>query len=70
MKRQTSGAENPSASILERIGSFARRRSGWVIWGMLILTLLLFIPLIAMAPSERASDNPGGEVFDIRCPES
>ena len=65
MKRQTSEAENPSSSILERIGSFAQRRSGWVIWGTLILTLLLFIPLIAMAPSERASDNPGGEVFDV-----
>lgn len=66
MKRQTSEAESPSTSILERIGSFAQRRSGWVIWGTLILTLLLFIPLIAMAPSERASDNPGGEVFEIR----
>jgi len=61
-----SEAEKVKASILERIGGFARRRSGWVILGTLILTLLLFIPLLFMAPTERASDNPGGEVFDIR----
>lgn len=66
MKRKISKIENPRASTLERIGTFAQRRSGRVIWGTLILTLLLFIPLITMAPSEQASDTPGGEVFDIR----
>ena len=65
MKRQVSKAEKPRADILERIGSFAQRRSGWIIWGTVILTALLFLPLIFMAPTERASDNPGGEVFDI-----
>ena len=52
-------------SVLERIGSFARHQPGWVIWGMIILTLFLFIPLLVMTPTERASDNPGGEVFEI-----
>jgi len=66
MRRRISKAEKSMANILERIGGFARRRSGWVILGTLILTVLLFIPLFVMTPTERASDNPGGEVFDIR----
>jgi predicted RND superfamily exporter protein len=51
--------------MLERIGSFARRRSGWVIWGTLLLSLLLLFPVFALAPTQRASDEPGGAVFDI-----
>jgi len=58
--------KNRGPGILEQIGAFAQRRSGWVIWGAVIFTLLLFLPLLFMAPTERASDNPGGEVFDIR----
>ena len=63
MRRKTSKAKT---GVLERIGDFARRRSGWVIWGTVIVTLLLFIPLLTMSPDERASDNPGGEVFDLQ----
>ncbi len=65
MKRQVSKTEKTGASVLERIGSFAQQRSSWIIWGTVILTVLLFLPLTYMAPTERASDNPGGEVFDI-----
>jgi predicted RND superfamily exporter protein len=53
-------------TILERVGSFAQRKSGLVIWGTVVLTLLLLFPLLFMAPTETAKDNPGGEVFDIR----
>jgi predicted RND superfamily exporter protein len=34
------------------------RRSGWLILGTIIITLLLVIPLIILQPTETASDNP------------
>jgi len=65
MKRQVSKTDKSGANVLERIGSFAQHKSSWIIWGTIIATLLLFFPIIYMTPTERASDNPGGEVFDI-----
>ncbi len=53
-------------SALERLGNCAQHKPGWIIWPTIIITLLLFIPLFYMVPTERAADNPGGEVFDIR----
>ncbi len=34
------------------------RRSGWIILGTIIITLLLIVPLMLMRPTETASDNP------------
>lgn len=36
------------------------RRSSWLIVGTLAITLLLFLPLLLMQPTEIASDNPTG----------
>ena len=46
--------------------SFLERRSGWFILAILAITALLIIPLLTMAPEEEASDNPGGQVFDLQ----
>ena len=34
--------------------------------GVVIATLLLMVPLIALAPDEQASTEPGGPIFDLR----
>ena len=65
MKKQISKAEKLGVGILERIGLFAQRRSGWVILGTPLLTLLLLIPILTMAPTEGVADNPGGEGLDL-----
>ncbi len=51
---------------MAKIGDFLERHSAKVILTALILTLLLFIPLAFMANDELASEDPGGEVFDLR----
>lgn len=48
------------------IGELLERRSGWVILGALVITLLLVIPLLTMAPEETASENPEGQAFDLQ----
>ena len=49
-----------------RIGALLERRSSWILVGVLVTTLLLLIPLLALAPNEQASTEPGGPVFDLR----
>ena len=49
-----------------RIASFMERRSGWLILSMVVITVLLIIPVLTMAPDENASENPGGQVFDLQ----
>ena len=41
------------------------RRSGWLILSVGIVTGLLAVPMVTMAPDESASDDPGGEVYDL-----
>ncbi len=53
-------------SITVKVASFLDTWSGWVILVMVALTVLLAIPMIAMAPQEDASDNPGGPVYDLQ----
>ena len=50
----------------QRFSTFLERRSGWIVFGVLVVTLLLVIPLIALVPDEQASTEPGGPVFDLR----
>ena len=47
-------------------GDILVRYSGKWILAVLALTLLLVVPLIAMAPDEDASSDPGGGVFDVQ----
>ncbi len=53
-------------TVFERSGALLEQRSGWIIAGVLATTLVLLIPLVAMAPDEQASTEPGGAVFDLR----
>jgi predicted RND superfamily exporter protein len=52
--------------FLEKISAFLEQHSGWVILGVIVITLLLVIPFLTMAPNEDASGNAGGRVFDLQ----
>ena len=54
-----------SESLSQRAANFLERRSGWLILGVVAITALLAVPMVTMIPDENASDNPGGEVFDL-----
>ncbi len=49
-----------------RVTELLDRYSGRIILAAVALTLLLIIPLVAMAPDEDASSDPGGDVFDLQ----
>ena len=49
-----------------KIVSFLAERSTPVIMISLIVTVLLLYPLLQMSPSEQASPNPPGEVYDLQ----
>ncbi len=51
--------------IWDRMGVLVQRWSTWIIIITLLLTGFMFFPLIFMAPDERASSEPGGEVFEL-----
>ncbi len=53
---------NWSEGVLDTLDSY----SGRIILAAVVLTLLLIIPLVAMAPEEDASSDPGGDVFDLQ----
>ena len=55
-----------SGTPSEKFSAFLERRSGWIVIGVVIATLLLIVPLIALAPDEHASTEPGGPIFDLR----
>lgn len=46
-------------------GEHLSRHSTWVILGTILITLLLLLPIFLLAPESRASDDPGGEVFEV-----
>ena len=50
----------------ERLVDTLASNSGRVILAAVALTLLLIIPLVAMAPEEEASSDPGGDVFELQ----
>ena len=49
-----------------RTGESLERRSGWIIVAFISITLLLLIPLVALATDDEYSGEPGGETFDLR----
>ena len=53
-------------TISHRIAGHMERRSGWFILSVIVITALLTIPVLTMAPDENASENPGGQVFDLQ----
>ena len=53
-------------TLSQRVSAFLERRSGWIIAGVALATILLLLPLMALAPQEQASTEPGGPVFELR----
>ena len=51
--------------LTDRVAELLDRYSGWFIGAVGVVTLLLIIPMIFMSPDESASDNPGGQVYDV-----
>ena len=47
------------------IAGYLARYSGWFILGVIIVTLLLILPIFFLAPTEPASQDPGGPMFDL-----
>ncbi|MDE2843568.1 MAG: MMPL family transporter [Chloroflexota bacterium] len=54
------------SAIAGRIASFLTQRSTAVIAIILAITALLVFPMIFLHPDDRASQEPGGPVFDLR----
>ena len=54
------------SGILVRVSDALERYSGRLILAAVALTLLLVIPLMALAPEENASSDPGGDVFELQ----
>lgn len=52
-------------TLTDRVAGLLDRYSGWFIASVGVVTLLLIIPMVFMSPDESASDNPGGQVYDV-----
>ena len=52
-------------TLTDRVATLLERRSGWFILTILVITVLLAIPMVTLAPDESASDAPGGHVYDL-----
>lgn len=48
-----------------RFVSGIEERSGLLIVGTVVITALLIVPMLLLAPTEQASADPSGEVFDL-----
>ena len=74
LKRATSGRPSTGrgapggweAAIAGRAGAWLVRYSGWFIASVLLATGLLALPIFLMAPTEQASQDPGGPIFDLQ----
>lgn len=53
-------------SLSAAAADFLTQRSGWTIAVILALTVVLLIPTFLMQPTEQASQDPGGPVFDLQ----
>ena len=49
-----------------RLAELLERYSGRIILAAVAITLLLVVPLMAMAPDDDASSDPGGDVFELQ----
>ena len=47
-----------------RLATLMAEKSGWFLLAIVVITAQLVVPLVAMAPEETASDNPGGRVYE------
>ena len=57
---------HPSSPLSDRFAGFLTRHSTATIIAILVVTALLVLPIFLMRPTEQASQEPGGPVFDLR----
>ena len=53
------------AGLIGKVADLLDRNSGRLILTAVVLTLLLIVPLVALAPEDDASSDPGGDVFEL-----
>ena len=66
MRRAKNERDGTPLPFSTKIGGFLEQYSGRAILIAVALTLLLIIPLLMMGSDEQASEDPTGEVFDLR----
>ena len=59
-------ANGTSKPLSHRVASLLERHSGRFLLAIAAVTALLVVPVVLMPPTENASDNPGGFVFDLQ----
>ena len=59
-------ASRRHSPIADSMAGFFTRYSSWTILTILAVTALLVLPILFMQPTEQASQEPGGPVFDLR----
>ncbi|MCH7713435.1 MAG: MMPL family transporter [Chloroflexi bacterium] len=64
--RAATGRAGWEVAIAGKTGAWLVRYSGWFIASVLLATALLVLPIFLMAPTEQASQDPGGPVFDLQ----
>ena len=57
---------NWKLSLSARAGELLVKYSGWFIFAVLAVTSLLVPPIFLMAPTQQASQDPGGPVFELQ----
>ena len=51
--------------LANRFAVILEERSGLFVLAIGIITLLLILPLVLLSPTQRASESPGGTVYDL-----
>ncbi len=64
--RESKPLQMKEARSVPGVVSFLERRSGWVILSAILITLILAISMLLIPPAREASQDPVGEVFDLR----
>ena len=59
-------ANGITGPLSHRVASLLERHSGRFLLATAAVTALLVVPVVLMPPTENASDNPGGFVFDLQ----
>ena len=57
---------SPGVDLADRAARALTIYSGWVICAIIMITGLLLLPTFLMRPTEQASRDPGGPVFDLQ----
>ena len=55
-----------SSTLANNVATLIAQKPGLFIAAIITITALLVIPIITMAPEQTASDQPGGEVYDLQ----